>query len=161
MSEQHIPTPVQAPANLSAGTAYSPETDLPNAIMASRWARACWAKKHPKGPYCVVFRMFPLNVYIAGWIPFAGSKCIPRLVDCVREDEPWAVDSAVSDLGQKVFALGPADHMVEHSRAIAAKYAANGEKGGRPRKSRKAAAASSEDKSYPKKFVRKRKLTPR
>jgi hypothetical protein len=25
MSEQHIPAPTQAPANLSAGTAYSPE----------------------------------------------------------------------------------------------------------------------------------------
>jgi hypothetical protein len=72
-------------------------------------------------------------VYAAGWIPFAGSRCIPRLVDYVSEDEAWAVDSAVSELGHKVYELGPSSHMLEHSAAIAAKYAENGRKGGRPR----------------------------
>lgn len=132
MSEQAHLAPAQPLDRVSTGSNYSPETDLPNAILASRWARAMWAKKHPKGPYCVVFHLHPLHLYVAGWIPFAGSRCIPRLVDCFSEDEAWAVDSAVSDLGHRVYEMGPSSHMLEHSAAIAAKYAENGRKGGRP-----------------------------
>jgi hypothetical protein len=112
-----------------------------------------WAKKHPKGPYCVVFHLHPLHVYAAGWIPFAGSKCIPRLVDYVSEDEAWAVDSAMSDLGHKVYELGPSSHMVEHSAAIAAKYAENGRRGGRGNKSAPTVPKAAEAISYPKKSV--------
>jgi len=157
MSEQPCSAPAQPPAGVSIGSSYSPETDLPNAIMASRWARAMWAKKHPKGPYCVVFHLHPLHVYVAGWIPFAGSRCIPRLVDYVSEDEAWAVDSTVSDLGHRVYSIGPSSHMVEHSMAIAAKYAENGRKGGRPRKPAKAAPKAAEESDYQRTATNRRK----
>jgi hypothetical protein len=119
---------------LSNNSNYSPETELPLNIARSAWAKSLWAKRHEKGPYCVVFRLYPLHIYVAGWISWAGSLCVPALVDGFADPEPWEVEFAVAELGQLVFQRGPSESMIAESARIAAEFAKNGSKGGQAKK---------------------------
>jgi hypothetical protein len=110
--------------------------ELTHSVKINPWARAIWEHKHPEGPVLVVWQLWPLHDYVAGWIPFAGRKCIPALVSAVHVEEVALVDSMVARLGEEAFLAGPSAKMIEHSRSIAAAYAANGKKGGRPRTKR-------------------------
>lgn len=108
--------------------------ELTHSVKINPWARAIWERKHPEGPVLVVWQLWPLPYYVTGWIPFAGRKCIPMLASAVHVEEPALVDSMVAQLGEEAFSLGPSIKMVGHSQSIAAAYAANGKKGGRPKK---------------------------
>ena len=130
---QQPSAPIVTP-KLSSKTNYTPETELPIGIANNMWAKAVWHRRHPKGPYCVVFHLHPLRVFVAGWTSWAGSRCIPKLVDCVVDAEPWEAESAIADLGDTVFARGPSESMIEESARIAKSYSENGKKGGKPRK---------------------------
>jgi hypothetical protein len=134
---------------LSSRTKYTPETDLPQGLASAKWAKALWAKKHPDGPYCVVYQLFPLDLLVAGWVSWAGSMCIPKLVDCAVDPEAWEEDVAHEDLGWRVFNRGPSPQVIEEAARVARRYAENGRKGGRPKSEKP--AADTGNKAKPKK----------
>jgi hypothetical protein len=106
----------------------SADRALPPGIARNMWAQALWYRAHDKGPILVVFRMHPLPVYVAGWIPWGGSKCIPQLVGCFLEENSTLVEEQVSRLGEEMFAVGPSIDLIRKAASISEAYRKNGEK---------------------------------
>ena len=102
--------------------ALSDEHDITKALKANPWADVVWEREHPKGPVCTVWHLAPLPLFVAGWVPIAGSKTIPSLVDWGTETDPALVRAAVADMGARCFAAGPSDKMVKRSQSAASKY---------------------------------------
>lgn len=109
------------------------DNELTHSVRVNPWARAIWERKHPEGPVLIVWQLAPLPFFVAGWIPFAGRKCIPSLVSGAEVREPALIDAFVEQLGEEAFTIGPSAKMVDHAKSIAAAYATNGRKGGRPK----------------------------
>jgi hypothetical protein len=112
----------------------SDDRDLTRNLKLNPWGRAVWERKHPDGPVLVVWHLEPLPLYVASWLPFAGSRCVPSLVDFIFEPDPTRVDSAVDLIAEAVFDAGPNNKIVGRAKSISDAYAANGRKGGRPKK---------------------------
>jgi hypothetical protein len=121
----------------SRGAAMDEDRDLSRNLKLNPWAHAVWERKHPDGPVCVVWQMEPLPLYIAGWVPFAGARVIPSLVQFGYEADPARVASAIAALGEQAYEAGPSSKMIERAQSISAAYAANGRKGGRPKGGKK------------------------
>jgi hypothetical protein len=135
----------KTPVNDHQSSALSDERDLSRNLRLNPWARAVWERKHPEGPVLVVWHLEPLPLYVAGWLPFAGSRCVPSLADFLYQTDPARVDASVDFVAKAAFDYGPSDKMIARAKSIAASYAANGRKGGRPKKGKKAAKQDDSD----------------
>jgi hypothetical protein len=127
----------EQPVHDAQASAMSEERDLSRNLKLNPWGRAVWERKDPDGPVLVVWQLEPLPLFVAGWLPFAGSRCIPSLAQFVCEADPARVSAVVDALGEEAYNAGPSDKMIARAKSIAASYAANGRKGGRPKKKQK------------------------
>jgi len=110
------------------------DCSLPPGIKGQRWAQAQRWRRHAKGPVLVLYRIYPLNLYCAGWIPFAGQLCIPSIVGGFEELDSNLVETRLDLLMEEEFAIGPTPDLIARSEKIAKEYAENGRKGGRPKR---------------------------
>ncbi len=113
------------------------DRELTLSVQRNPWARAVWERKHSSGPVLVIWHMAPLALYVAGWIKFAGNRCMPALVAFDFVDDGTTADTIMERLGEESFAVGPSAKMIEQSKRITESYVARGKRGGRPKKKKR------------------------
>lgn len=121
-------------SRFDGGEAQSDDYDVDYKVKCNPWGDAVYQKEHPEGPVLTIFHMKHLSLYVAAWMPIAGSRCIPVPADFSYEADPAFAQAAIRRLAEAVFERGPTPKMIARSKSIRASYAANGKKGGRPKK---------------------------
>lgn len=107
-----------------------PEQILPRILRVHKWADVVWHRVHPTGAVLVVFRLTPLQHYVASWLPCPSFKSHPAHIAAVSLDDvsPAQLDDQIHEFGMKAFAVEPDRELWHRALEISAKYSKNGQR---------------------------------